>query len=308
MLERFNNLGYQPEDEFGSDLNSGVESEEEEDIPNKGARMGDIEWIAFEVFQDTESDDGEDEEDEVEEDSDIIYNLLPAISTLKLDTSPLTSSHALPTGIFPSQHRYSSLSLLEYLLRLAALQTFEQQSHMDLTDEHIVLFLRDDNPASRQQPAIEQERTLRRQSSQTSISSNFSSRVPHTQFPLSPPHTEEPESHPGTTPISSSPIVGNKPPVKRNTRTRLERAMAADYDPMTIVTPVSNRRITRNRKNILIPKRNSKDPQSSNSAPNSIQKSSEGTGPLVGKSKLIPMRRAVSGSAAGIKRTQRTKA
>ena len=124
--------------------------------------MGDIEWIAFEVFQDDESD--ADDDDESESDTDTANDLLPSISALKLDSSPITSSPPLPTGILAVEHQHSSLSLLEYVLRLAALQTFEQQSHMNLTDEHIVLFLRDDNPASHQQPTIEHKRALRRQS------------------------------------------------------------------------------------------------------------------------------------------------
>src|ERR1700755_1539216 len=87
--------------------------------------------------------------------------------------SPLQTP-LIPAGTTGSEHQQSSLSLMEYVLRLAALQTFEQQSHMNLTDEHIVLFLRDDNPASsRQQPTIETDRALRRRSSLQSISSDF---------------------------------------------------------------------------------------------------------------------------------------
>ena len=305
VLERFTNPGDDSE-EFGSDLASGFESEDEDD---KGAWMGDIEWIAFEVFQDDESDDEDDEEEE--SDTDTANDLLPAMSALKLDSSPIISSPPLLTGILAIQHQQSSLSLLEYVLRLAALQMFEQQSHMNLTDEHIVLFLRDDNPASRQQPAIEQERNLRRQSSQTSLSSDFSSRALHTQLPLSPPHTEEVNR--GTTPISPTSPVQSENPAKRNPRTHLERAMAADYDPMTLVTPISNRRITRNRKNnVSLPNRKLDPPRNSNSAPSSLQKNlpipksshdeaNKNGSPLVGKSGLMPVRRRVVSATASVK-------
>jgi hypothetical protein len=315
VLERFANPGEDSE-EFGSDLASGFESEDEEMVPGKGAWMGDIEWIAFEVFQDDESDDEDDEEEE--SDTDTANDLLPAMSALKLDSSPITSSPPLPTGILAIQHQQSSLSLLEYLLRLAALQMFEQQSHMNLTDEHIVLFLRDDNPASRQQSAIEQERTLRHQSSQTSLSSDFSSRALHPQSPLSPPHTDELDR--GTTPISSTPSpVSSGNPAKRNPRTRLERAMAADYDPMTLVTPIANRRIIRNRKNNGLLPNNKLDPsRNSNSAPSSLQKSftvpkslhdetNKNQSPLVGKGGLIPVRRRVVSSVAGVKTKYNTR-
>ena len=312
VLERFTNPGDDSE-EFGSDLLSGFESEDEEIVPDKGAWMGDIEWIAFEVFQDDESDDEEDDEDD--SDTDTANDLLPAMSALKLESSPITPSQSSATGILAIQHQQSSLSLLEYLLRLAALQMFEQQSHMNLTDEHIVLFLRDDNPASRQQPAIEQERTVRRQSSQTSFSSDFSSRIPHAQFPLSPAHTEELDG--GTTPISSaSSPVSSENPAKRNPRTHLERAMAADYDPMTLVTPISNRRITRNRKNnVVVPKRKLDPPRNSNSAPSSLQKNipvpshnetNKIQSPLMGKGGLIPVRSRVV-SAVGVKTKYNTR-
>ena len=301
VLERFTNPGDESDDDFRSDFASGFASEDEDIVTDadKGAWMGDIEWVAFEVFQDDESD----SEDEEEEDSetDTTKDLLPAMSALKLGSSPIASLPPLPTGIVALQHRHSSLSLLEYLLRLAALQTFEQQSHMNLTDEHIVLFLRDDNPSSRQQPTMEQERTLRRQSSQASLSSDFSSRATHTQFPISPPHSDELEPHRGISPVTSTSPTSSEKPVNRNPRTHLERAMAEDYDPMTLVTPVSNRTRNNNQKNLLAPKRKSPSgPRNSNSAPNSLQKNLpvpklDNASPLVGKGGIIPVRRTVSG-------------
>lgn len=342
VLEHFTNTGEYSEDEFDGGMASGFDSEEEEDQEDeaaKGAWMGDIEWIAFEVSQEDDSDDEEDDSDS--EDTDNADDLLPALSALKLDSSPMPTSPSLPRGVSAFQQQQSSLSLLEYLLRLAALQTFEQQSHMNLTDEHIVLFLRDDNPASRQQPTLEQERTLRRRSSQTSISSDFSTRpLHHTggQFPISPPHsdahhhdnTNNHDISRGLTPISTPPIPisdksAEKPTVAgpvggKNPRTHLERAMAADYDPMTLITPISNRRVTRNgfRKptNLVLANtkpKSEKGAHNSSSAPNSSHKpapigqisadedinsnrhsANSHPSPLVGKTGRLPVRRSVS--------------
>jgi hypothetical protein len=305
VLERFTNPSDESDEEFNTDFASGFESEDEEST-EKGALMGDIEWVAFEVFQDDEEEEDDEEEDDEDEDSepDAGEALSNAMSTLKLD-SPSTVSPLFPTGILMLQHQHSSLSLLEYLLRLTALQTFEQQSHMNLTDEHIVLFLRDDNPSSRQQPTIE-ERNLRRQSSQTSVSSDFSPRAHQTQFPISPPHSDEREPRRGvTTIISSSPIPSERPaekPADGNPRIHLERAMAADYGPMTLVTPISNRtrnKNNNNRKNVSA-KNSASDPRNSNSAPNSLQKNfpvprADNTSPLVGNGGIFPVRRATSG-------------
>lgn len=270
--------------------------------------MGDIEWVAFEVFQEDEEDDEEEEDDDGSDTND----LLQGMSALKLDSAP-----PLPVPAQADQH--SSLSLLEYLLRLSALQTFEQQSHMNLTDEHIVLFLRDDNPASRtQQATLDSDRTIRRQSSQTSISSDFSARLAPQHFPMSPPQSDD--HH---TPIAPSSSPTPTSPANRNPRTYLERAMAPDYDPMTLVTPLANRRLTRNhpahrKKSPLLPvKRGSATKPSS--APSSLQKqfpavpklgprSEESTdhdsgrgdnrnvlgSPLVGKQGSLPQRRVVS--------------
>jgi hypothetical protein len=313
VLETFTNPGDESDNELEGIIASGFESEEEEVAFDSGSRMGDVEWIAFEVFQEDDSDNEDDEEDS--EDSDSASDLVPALSALRVGPSPIASSPPLPTGTLALQHHHSSLSLLEYVLRLAALQTFEQQSHMSLTDEHIVMFLRDDNPASRQ-PALGPERASRRRSSQTSLSSDFSVRIHHTghQLPISP-HSEELEQvRHGTTPTSSSPTPSEKlaeNPVNRNLRTQLERVMAQDYDPMTLVTPIVGQRVTRHKlqkiSNIAIPKRKSRV-HNSNSAPNSSQKKfsapiGQNSGdvndnnPLAGKAKTIPGRRAVSAAA-----------
>lgn len=289
VLERFTNPGDESSED-GFDFASDIESEEDDEP--KGAWMGDVEWIAFEVFQDDESDDDDDEEDE---DSESETDLLPAMSSLTLNSSPEPSPLPLLSGISLEQ-QHSSLSLLEYLLRLSALQTFEQQSHMQLTDEHIVLFLRDDNSSPRQQQTFEPQRPSRRRSSIVSISSDFSSRGLR-GLPLSPPRSDDMDPGRGTnTSFHSTPITGitDKPPerpIAKATRTNLERAMAADYDPMTLVTPPVNRRITRNGpRKVAAPK---VEAHGSNSAPGSLQrnytisatgtKSGTNNSPLAGK-------------------------
>lgn len=311
VLEKFTNPGDESDEEnFGPDLASGFGSDDEGDTDvDKGARMGDIEWVAFEIFP--EEDEDEDEDDEWDnEEEDATEDLLPAMSALTLRNSSPASSPPLPINTMGVERQQSSLSLMEYVLRLAALQTFEQQSHMNLTDEHIVLFLRDDNPASRQQPTLEQERTLRRRSSMASIasiSSDFSSRaLPSGPLPMSPPRSDELDvprnAHPGATPssLASSPMISVEPR-SRNPRVHLERAMAADYDPMTLMTPMSGRRITRSGLRKVILKRKS-DKRNTHSAPNSAQRGSGGQLPEgnEGRSPLAARgggRRAVS--AAG---------
>lgn len=291
VLERFTQPGDESEEEiFGPALGTGFGSDDEdEEDGDKGAWMGDIEWVAFEVFQE---DDSDSEDEEWEEEDEATNDLVPAMSSLKIGSSPPSpiQQPLIPAGT-NLEHQQSSLSLMEYVLRLAALQTFEQQSHMNLTDEHIVLFLRDDNPASRQQPTMETDRTLRRRSSLQSISSDFSTRALQQMLPISPPQSDEIERHP--TPLPNSPTPAKQE--KRNPRTHLERAMAADYDPMTLMTPLSNRRVTRNGLRKVIMKRKS---EMRTSAPNSLQKNSQiqnGHGsPLVGKSGNIPVRRVVS--------------
>ena len=325
VLERFTN----PEDgsDEGSDeesigpgLDSDFGSDFGEEDGDRGAWMGDVEWIAFEVFEEDDSDDEEDEEDD-----DPTEDLIPAMSSMQLNSSPTTpSTPPLPSGRFGQEQQASSLSLLEYVVRLAALQTFEQQSHMNLTDEHIVLFLRDDNPSSRQQPTIDQaqSRIPRRRSSIVSISSDFSGRAhPITaHLPISPPRSEEMDdkNNLGTTPSSTganTPLpekIPEQPAITRNPRSHLVRAMAADYDPMTLMTPPSNRRITRNGARKLQPiafprKKGAETQLESNSAPGTLQKVISGVGdgarsgsgggsdtsPLAGKSGGAPISRRV---------------
>jgi RanGTP-binding protein len=252
--------GFREEEDnvFGPDLADGFETEEDEDEENKGARMGDIEWIAFEAVEEDESDDDEEESDE----EDSTGEILPKMSSLGL--------HAIPAAsIFPDTDHHSSLSLLEYLLRLSALQTFEQQSHMTLTDEHIVLFLRDDNPSSRQQPPSQPPPSpINRRSSLASLSSDFSSRAsrPQDALPLGSPTSEH--DSPAAPTEKSAP----------DPRTNLQRAMAADYESLTFMTPLAPRRAGK----IIRVKRGS-------SAPTTIAGTMTGS-PLRGKRRSVSAR------------------
>lgn len=87
----------------------------------------DIEWLAFELWQDEDTDsDSESGTDTNSEDE------------LAMRMQVLNTRDQPPT-----------LSLLEYLLRLAALQTSEQASVLTITDERISLYLRDEQPKPR---------------------------------------------------------------------------------------------------------------------------------------------------------------
>ncbi|KAK7205573.1 RanGTP-binding protein-domain-containing protein, partial [Myxozyma melibiosi] len=118
------------------------------------------EWLAFELY--TEEDE-EEEEEEVEgdewEDEDEVEeggisggksregkrtsllgdnSLAAAFSRLSL------SKEGMGTTGAPFEASANSLSLLEYIIRLAALQTNDQSSVFSISDERISLYLRDD--------------------------------------------------------------------------------------------------------------------------------------------------------------------
>jgi hypothetical protein len=125
----------------------------------------DPEWIALEVF--TESDDSNDEESEIESrasPSPQATRTQPAVSQLTEITPGLcidakaasaTTSPSSNEQLLPQSTSYlatkppppwvnnirTSLSLLEMLLRLTSLQQFQQQSHLSITDELLNFFL-----------------------------------------------------------------------------------------------------------------------------------------------------------------------
>ncbi|BFZ59781.1 Ran-specific GTPase-activating protein 30 [Saitoella coloradoensis] len=157
-------FGTMPDDERDSDIEEEGEEEEQERADEN------IEWLALELFNekgddeyesdldDLQSDIGEEETDETpspKEDSahspsqNAEDTLSTAVSQLNIGTPPPRS---LPPANLPaprpnsdSNSSLATLSLLEYILRLSALQTSEQDSMLNITDERISLFLRDDN-------------------------------------------------------------------------------------------------------------------------------------------------------------------
>lgn len=105
-----------------------------------------IEWLAFEQYKVEEEEEQEDEEEEdIEEYSD------EDESDQERGESVIKSLDSLNKGIEQlnlgdqRQESKASLSVLEYLIRLAALQSNDQASVHDISDERIALYLRDDN-------------------------------------------------------------------------------------------------------------------------------------------------------------------
>lgn len=114
----------------------------------------DLEWIAFEVYTESEPSDSESDT----EDSDMSQlnngtststsNLASSLSNMRIPSpSSPPQPHTSPQSI-PTSHSApwvnaikTSLSLLELLLRLTSLQQFQQQSHLSITDELLNFFL-----------------------------------------------------------------------------------------------------------------------------------------------------------------------
>lgn len=135
----------------------------------------DPEWLAFEVYTESEDSETEDGEDgEANDDSayashrpsssgqslsenslvaglsdlDINHSSPPPLTSSQIITSSSTSApsprpsvppHATPFGAL----RFTSLSTLEMLIRLASLQQFKQQSHLVIPDELLSFFLQE---------------------------------------------------------------------------------------------------------------------------------------------------------------------
>ena len=147
----------------------------------------DPEWIAFEVY--TESLDSEDEDAEVAVETEsppsstrqssrqasLDPNVTNALSHLQLSSpSPGSSPQQLTqqnASLGPSVQPYApgqvktSLSLLEMLIRLTALQQFRQDSHLSIDDELLNFFL-EDSSTTGAGPDAEQRRRVRREARQ----------------------------------------------------------------------------------------------------------------------------------------------
>lgn len=126
----------------------------------------DLEWLALEMWADDEDDESDlDNFDTASEASSSedggvasgaglsrpstaersdVDDLAMQLQVLDMSKNNMNSS---PTG--KTDDEVATLSLLEYILRLSALQTSEQSSVLAISDERISLFLRDENSQSR---------------------------------------------------------------------------------------------------------------------------------------------------------------
>lgn len=145
----------------------------------------DPEWMALEVYTETEDSSSEDGLD-VNDDSaymshrpsssgeeQVEENLADGLSHLNLDsqsspsssTQQLASSSAFPKVSSPKPSPLgpirSSLSLLEMLIRLTALQQFQQASHLSIPDELLTFFLEESSTTGAGGDGEERRRTRR---------------------------------------------------------------------------------------------------------------------------------------------------
>lgn len=124
---------------------------------------GHIEWLAFELYGDEgEQDDEEDEEEEEEEEEEAEEEekkegkeevKTPEEGTPADPLAPDLLADKMANLSINSESNLPSLSLLEYILRLTALQANDQASMYEIRDERISLYLRDEgatNPGTRE--------------------------------------------------------------------------------------------------------------------------------------------------------------
>lgn len=126
----------------------------------------DLEWLALELWQDEDEDLSEDEVDAASIASAGADNNRPSAElnkestedsdeddlAMNLQVLSLSEGKTISPRTKVSESNLATLSLLEYILRLSALQTSEQQSLLSVTDERISLFLRDEAGQSRTRP------------------------------------------------------------------------------------------------------------------------------------------------------------
>lgn len=144
----------------------------------------DPEWLAFEVYTEEEEEEESSSEDEevVKDDSAYVShrpsssgaaanhgNLVAELADLKIDpkSSPPTSPSPRQFSSFKSPKPSpfgpirSSLSLLEMLVRLTALQQFQQASHLSIPDELLTFFLEESSTTGAGGDSDERRRTRR---------------------------------------------------------------------------------------------------------------------------------------------------
>ncbi|KAL8800557.1 MAG: hypothetical protein Q9182_005112 [Xanthomendoza sp. 2 TL-2023] len=131
----------------------------------------DPEWIAFEVYTESEDSDVESEPDHSSKRSrtpSVEPSMTTAMSRLQLQ---LPSSGSTPLSPHPSSarsqsapqlpHIRTSLSLLETLLRLLSLQQFQQTPHLSIPDELLTFFLSESASTGAASGDIEERKRLR---------------------------------------------------------------------------------------------------------------------------------------------------
>ncbi|KAE8453533.1 hypothetical protein EG329_010394 [Mollisiaceae sp. DMI_Dod_QoI] len=172
-----------------SSVNVSVEIKAEPVVEDEKWRLPadlDPEWMAFEVYTEPEDSDSEDGQD-VNDDSAYVSHRPsssgenPNGETLANDfvhldlnqrSSPFPSpAHQIASpspflnGIPPDQSPFgnirSSLSLLEMLIRLTALQQFQQASHLTVPDEYLTFFLEESSTTGAGIDGEERKRTRR---------------------------------------------------------------------------------------------------------------------------------------------------
>lgn len=145
----------------------------------------DAEWMALEVYtesEDSSSEDGLDVNDDSaymshrpssSREEQVEENLADGLAHLNLDsksspspsTQQLTSSSSFPKVSTPKPSPLgpirSSLSLLEMLIRLTALQQFQQASHLSIPDELLTFFLEESSTTGAGGDGEERRRTRR---------------------------------------------------------------------------------------------------------------------------------------------------
>ncbi|KAL9604677.1 MAG: hypothetical protein Q9219_000397 [cf. Caloplaca sp. 3 TL-2023] len=130
----------------------------------------DPEWIAFEVYTESEDSDLESESDAPSKPSrtpSVEPNITTAMSHLQLKHPPSSPSlnNSPQTKSQPSQPQFppirTSLSLLEMLLRLLSLQQFQQTTHLSIPDELLTFFLSESASTGAANGDVEERKRLR---------------------------------------------------------------------------------------------------------------------------------------------------
>ncbi|KAK9483294.1 RanGTP-binding protein-domain-containing protein [Lipomyces starkeyi] len=171
------------EDDFETEVDSDTEATKGSILAARIDSPANIEWLAFELWTDDAERDmyevDEDENDDIDEGVEEAESLelapnqgkprpsilsestlAAALSRLTLSSAdieaivaprrqqaplPMSTSHSHQQLQQQSAQSINSLSLLEYIIRLAALQTNDQASALNISDERIALYLRDEN-------------------------------------------------------------------------------------------------------------------------------------------------------------------